>query len=150
MLDDNGNKRIDRINEARSSLGLPKIHFIWCKICKTANKHLWFECTHLFCPLCSGNHPILNCNLMQSCQWCGSTEHVSGLCRDQQKTKLHAQSFRRCFICGRLGHIAMCFTSKTRRGRFRRNWRGRQWRRRRRRRRRIRWDQNKWIKWINK
>lgn len=32
---------------------------------------------------------------MQSCQWCGSTEHVSGLCRDQQGTKLHAQSFRR-------------------------------------------------------
>lgn len=74
---------LDKINDSRSVIGLPMIHNIWCHICKTANQHLWFECEHLFCPLCRGHHPVWNCNLLFSCQWCGSSTHTSGACNSQ-------------------------------------------------------------------
>jgi len=56
---------------------------------------------------------------MQSCQWCYSTNHISGQCKDQYGTKRRGESFRKCFLCGRIGHIAMNCKSLSRRGYWR-------------------------------
>ena len=124
-------------NQGRVNIGLPKVHHVWCQVCKTANNHLWYECPQLKCPYCSGNHPYFTCNYYNACQWCGSTNHISQLCNDNQGRLVKASLRKTCFKCGRLGHIAAnCYAYSKRGWRFRGRRgrrRGRRWRSRRRR-----------------
>lgn len=123
-------------NQHRANVGLPKIHHVWCHICKSLNNHLWYECPNLKCPYCGGNHPYYTCNYYNACQWCGATNHISQQCNDHKGRILKAGLWKTCFKCGRLGHIAaVCYAFNKRGWRFRgrrRRRRGRRWRRRRR------------------
>ncbi len=125
-------------NQNRVNIGLPRIHHVWCHICKSINRHLWYECPNLKCSYCGGAHPYYLCNYYNACQWCGATGHISQLCDDPKGRILKAGLRKTCFKCGRLGHIAaVCCAFNRRRGwRYRGNGRhrGRRWRRRRRRR----------------
>ena len=69
-------KKTDEINHKRTSIGLPKLHHIWCNICKTLNDHVWYDCKSLFCPLSHGNHPIWS--------WYGDIGYISRKCYDRQ------------------------------------------------------------------
>lgn len=127
MEEDNQNQNqqqgdfIQQYNQKRANMGLPKIHHVWCHLCKTANKHFWFECSHLVCTFCHGQHPYWTCQYFNCCQWCSSTQHVSGECNDKEGLVLKAGTRRKCFRCGRFGHIAeSCNAVSKRRGkRFR-------------------------------
>lgn len=129
------NINIDNYNRGRVNIGLPKVHHVWCHVCKSRNNHLWYECPNLKCPYCGGQHPYFTCNYFNACQWCGSVNHISQQCNDQKGLILKAGLRKTCFKCGRLGHIAaVCYAINKRGWRFRgrRRRRGRRWRRRRR------------------
>ena len=125
---------ITNLNNTRLLAGLPKVHHVWCKICRQQNVHFWWNCPNIKCNICNEAHSTSQCPYKYVCQWCGSDGHISAACNTAKGLALKATCRRRCFRCGRFGHIAVnCFSNKVvflrKRGRFR-------FRRRRRRRRR--------------
>ncbi len=121
---------IESINKTRLVAGLPSIHHVWCKICRKLNEHFWWNCPNIRCNFCNQKHSTSTCPYKYVCQWCGSTDHISAACNSTNGVALKATCRRRCFRCGRFGHIAVnCISNKVvflkRRGRFRRKRRRR-------------------------
>lgn len=52
---------VGRLNDSRRTLGLPRLHSVWCPICKQQNSHFWFDCRNLRCPVFYGKHPAYMC-----------------------------------------------------------------------------------------
>ena len=125
---------LNGLNQNRLNNALPPVHYVWCKICRQPNDHLWWNCPNVRCNICNQAHSTYTCPYINACQWCGNTNHSSALCNNVEGLKLKASCKRRCFRCGRFGHIAVNCTAMTRM-RCRRI-RRRRWRRRFRRRRR--------------
>jgi len=120
-----------KYNENRANAGLPPIQIVWCRICRTVNKHFWWNCPNIRCKICNAAHPTFTCKLYYACQWCGSTEHISQMCNNPSGEILKGSTRRRCYRCGRFGHIASSCSNPVRRRRFRRRFRRSRRRRRR-------------------
>lgn len=125
---------IVNLNQKRSVAGIPPVHHVWCKICRQVNVHFWWNCPNIKCTICNAAHSTSQCPYKCACQWCGSTDHISAACNNAAGLAQKAMCKRRCFRCGRFGHIAMhCFSNKVINARKRWKYRFRRRRRRRRR-----------------
>lgn len=108
---------IDDINVKRSLAGLPALKVVYCYICGEKNAHWPWNCDKLRCKICQEKHFTKYCNYIADyCQWCGGN-HLSDECNDNAGRILKAGCYRRCYKCGRKGHIAyFCYASSRRRG----------------------------------
>ena len=128
------NNILQDTNTYRNMIGLPSLKFIWCKICRQVNQHFWWNCNRVLCSICNGNHFTKQCQLLKTCQYCGSSEHLSQLCDDDKGLMLKSMKHRTCTICKKKGHIAKeCNTANFGQTIWKRRHRYRPKRRRRRR-----------------
>ena len=126
---------LDKFNELRKVMGRRQITNYYCETCGKLNDHLTSACKANICKLCFGQHLTSNCEYLASCQWCNGN-HPSRFCSSHKQDI--ANSWRRCLLCGRIGHIAKDCTTRIRK-RFRPRFRRRRHRPRRRRRYRYRY-----------
>ena len=97
---------LNQVNNIRLQNGFRPLTQIWCKICRQANTHFYWNCPNRVCRICNGQHVTSQCPSKFACQWCGSLQHTSNLCNNQQGLILKASANRKCSKCNRFGHIA--------------------------------------------
>lgn len=98
--------KVTELNEARAKLGLRKLNFIFCNICKKQNDHFTCFCTNTTCGICFGKHPTFTCIRKYKCIYCNSLEHLSKFCTSEKAMNARAKKSFKCFKCGRFGHLA--------------------------------------------
>jgi hypothetical protein len=104
--DKDENSIVAKLNASRAALGLKKLNFIFCNICKKKNDHFTSFCPNTTCNICFGNHPTFTCIRRYKCIYCNSLEHLSKFCTTEKAMNARAKKMVKCFRCGRMGHVA--------------------------------------------
>jgi len=106
------NALIKSLNTARANVGLKKLNFIFCNICKKQNDHLTSYCPNAVCSICFDKHPTFTCIRRYKCIYCNSLEHLSKACMSEKAMNARVKKTFRCFKCGKFGHLAKNCKSK--------------------------------------
>lgn len=95
-------------NAHRRMMGLNTVNYIYCKICRQVNAHYTNYCPFQRCTICLNlGHNWKRCTSRFRCQICGSNDHPTECCREDNAEEMRADKFRTCMLCGTKGHIAM-------------------------------------------